>query len=156
MTSRVLLAILLLAAEGRLDLQDAARSHLPELPDFGTPVTVAHLMHNSSGLRDMLEIMRQGGVDLGMGVGTDTLLDGICRQRTLNFAPGTRFLYSNTNFLLLGLIVERLSGQPLARFLGHRIFAPLGMARTAHVPDPFAPVPGLATGYLPHEEVAHV
>lgn len=144
-------AILLLAAEGKLSLGDPARELLPELPDFGVTLTVAHLMHNSSGLRDMLEIMRQGGVDLGAAVTTETLLAGICRQRTLNFAPGTRFLYSNTNFLLLGLIVERLSGQPLARFLDRRIFAPLGMTRTAHVPDPFAPVPGLATGYLPHE-----
>lgn len=144
-------AILLLAAEGRLSLADEARTHLPELPDFGVKLTVAHLMHNSSGLRDMLEIMRQGGVDLGMACTTEELLAGICRQRTLNFAPGTRFLYSNTNFLLLGLIVERLSGQPLARFLAQRIFAPLGMTRTAHVPDPYAPVPGLATGYLPRD-----
>lgn len=142
-------AILLLAAEGRLDLQDAARSHLPELPDFGTPVTVAHLMHNSSGLRDMLEIMRQGGVDLGMACTTADLLAGICRQRTLNFAPGSRFLYSNTNFLLLGLIVERLTGDTLGRFLDRRIFTPLGMTRTRLTPDPREPAPGLATGYLP-------
>ncbi|MDR3538678.1 MAG: serine hydrolase [Acetobacteraceae bacterium] len=142
-------AILLLVAEGRLSLGDEARTHLPELPDFGVPVTVAHLMHNNSGVRDMLEIMRQGGVDLGMPCTTEDLLAGICRQRTLNFAPGSRFLYSNSNFLLLGLIVERLTGEPLGRFLDRRVFAPLGMTRTRLTADPREPAPGLATGYLP-------
>lgn len=144
-------AILLLESEGRLRLTDEARKYLPELPDFGTGVTVAHLMHNSSGLRDMLEIMRQGGVDLGMPVTQGDLLEGIYRQRTLNFAPGSRFLYSNTNFLLLGLIVECLTGEPLGAYLERRIFRPLGMTRTRMTPHPREPVPGLATGYLPRE-----
>ena len=112
-------------------------------------VTVAHLLHNSSGLRDMLEIMRQGGVDLGTPITTQNLLDGIYRQRTLNFAPGSRFMYSNTNFLLLGLIVERLAGETLGKFLERRIFRPLGMIHTRLTPSPFEPAPGLATGYLP-------
>jgi CubicO group peptidase (beta-lactamase class C family) len=144
-------AILLLQAEGKLRLSDAARTYLPELPDFDVPVTIAQLMHNSSGIRDMLEIMRQGGVDLTIPCTTADLLAGIYRQRTLNFAPGSRFLYSNANFLLLGLIVERLSGEPLGRFLSRRIFAPLGMTRTRMTPDPREPTPGLATGYLPYQ-----
>ena len=90
-------AILMLAAEGRLRLDDDARLHLPELPemaapDGGAPVTVAHLMHNTSGIRDMLGIQRMGGADLGQPVRPDALMDGILRQRTLNFAPGSRFL----------------------------------------------------------------
>jgi CubicO group peptidase (beta-lactamase class C family) len=144
-------AILLLEAEGRLSLTDEARTCLPELPEYGPKVTVAHLMHNSSGLRDMLEIMRQGGVDLGTPCSQDDLLAGIVRQHTLNFAPGSRFLYSNTNFLLLGLIVERLTGEPLGQFLQRRIFARLGMTRTRMTPHPLEPVAGLATGYLPHQ-----
>ena len=142
-------AIFLLAQEGRLDMTAEARRYLPELPDFGTPLTVTHLMHNVSGIRDMLEIMRQGGVDLGFPVGQEELLAGICRQRTLNFAPGSRYLYSNTGFLLLGLIVERISGEPLPAFLERRIFAPLGMHRTRMTPNVLEPAPGLATGYLP-------
>jgi CubicO group peptidase (beta-lactamase class C family) len=144
-------AIHLLAAEGRLDIEAEARSILGELPDFGVPVTIAHLMHNTSGIRDMLEIMRQGGVDLGHPIAQEDLLAGICRQRTLNFAPGSRYLYSNTGFLLLGLIVERISGEALPAFLERRIFAPLGMNRTRMTPSLQEPAPGLATGYLPKQ-----
>lgn len=141
-------AVLMLDQEGRLRLDDPVTRHLTDLPEQG--VTVEHLMHNTSGIRDMLEILRQGGADLGTPVSTEALTDGIRRQRRLNFAPGTRFLYSNSNFLLLGLIVERLTGETLAAFLERRIFAPLGMSATQHTPDVSVAIPGLATGYLPH------
>ena len=97
-------AILLLTAEGRLSLDDDIRDHIPALPDLGQRVTVAHLMHNTSGIRDMLEIMRLGGADLGQPCRPEDLLEGICRQRGLNFPPGSRYLYSNSNFMLLGRI----------------------------------------------------
>ena len=141
-------AVLMLAAEGRLQLEDDARLHLPELPDMGAPVTVAHLMHNASGVRDMLEIMRQGGADLGQPVRPDDLMDGILRQRTLNFPPGSRLLYSNSNFLLLGRIVERLCGEPLSAVLERRLLAPAGMTRSRLVEQVATVAPGLATGYL--------
>src|SRR5581483_6170615 len=82
-------AILMLAAEGRLDIQDDVRRHIPDLPDLGHRITLAHLMHNTSGIRDMLEIMRLGGVDLGQAVTPRALLDAVCRQRALNFPPNT-------------------------------------------------------------------
>lgn len=141
-------AILQLAAQGRLAIDAPARTLIPELPEAAASVTVAQLMANTSGLRDMLEIMRFGGADLGTPVAMQDLLDGIVRQRGLNFAPGSRYLYSNTNFLLLGLIVERLTEQPLAEVLRERIFAPLGMTRTRHTPSVQVAEPGLATGYL--------
>jgi CubicO group peptidase (beta-lactamase class C family) len=142
-------AILMLAAEGRLGIDDDARAHIPALPDLGHRITLAHLMHNTSGIRDMLEIMRLGGVDLGQKIAPQDLLDGVCRQRGLNFPPGTRYLYSNSNFMLLGRIVEQVSGEPLAAFLDRRIFAPLGMTMTRHTPDTAELVPGLASGYFP-------
>jgi len=146
-------AVLMLAAAGRLQLEDDARQHLPELPDMvagpgAAPVTIAHLMHNTSGIRDMLGIMRQGGADLGQPVWPDELMAGILRQRTLNFAPGSRFLYSNSNFLLLGRIVERVSGEGLRGFLDRRLFIPAGMTRTYLVEEVGEVAPGLATGYL--------
>ena len=144
-------AILLLAAEGKLDVRDAARTYLPELAEFGAPLTIAHLMHNTSGLRDMLELMRLGGMDLSVPCTTEDLLAAIFRQRTLNFAPGSRYLYSNSNFLLLGVIVERIAGEALPGFLERRIFAPLGMSRTRMTPSTTAVVAGLATGYLPKD-----
>ncbi len=140
-------AVLMLADEGRLRLEDDVREHLPEFPDMGAPVTIAHLLHNTSGIRDMLGIMRLGGADLGQPVRVDELMAGILRQRALNFAPGSRFLYSNSNFLLLGRIAERVGGEALPAFLDRRIFAPAGMARTRLVERTDAPVPGLATGY---------
>ncbi len=140
-------AVLMLAAEGLLGLDDKASDHVPGLPDLG--VTIRHMMHNCSGMRDMLEIMRQGGADLGTPLRLDDLLDGIKRQRTLNFPPNTGFLYSNTNFLLLGVIVEAVTGEDLADVLQHRIFAPLGMTRTRMTKNLATPVPGLATGYMP-------
>ena len=145
-------AILLLAAEGRLSVGDSIHDHLPELPDVGARITIDQLMHNVSGLRDMLELMRLGGADLSHPCRTEELLAAIGRQRGLNFAPGTRFRYSNTGFLLLGRIVERVSGEPLGDVLARRIFTPLGMTRTRHTPSVAEVVPGLATGYLPQGE----
>lgn len=142
-------AILLLAAEGKLSADDDVRKYLPALPDLGHRITLDHLMHNTSGIRDMLEIMRLGGVDLGQPCEPQDLLDGVCRQRGLNFTPGSRYLYSNSNFMLLGRIVELVSGEPFRAFLERRIFAPLGMNATRHVERTTEVVPNLATGYLP-------
>lgn len=142
-------AILLLATEGRLSIEDDVRVHIAGLPDLGQRINIAHLMHNTSGIRDMLEIMRLGGMDLGQPCELDDLLDGVCRQRGLNFAPGSRYLYSNSNFMLLGRIVELVSGETLRSFLDRRIFAPLGMNATRHTERTTEVVPNLATGYFP-------
>ncbi|MBV9812274.1 MAG: beta-lactamase family protein [Acetobacteraceae bacterium] len=144
-------AVLMLAADGRLQLDDDAAMHLPELAQLGRRVTVAQLMHNTSGIRDMLELMRLGGADLGTPVTAAQILEAIARQRATNFAPGSRYLYSNSNFLLLGLIVERISGQSLPEFLRGRIFEPLGMTATRMTPSTLDVVANLATGYLPAE-----
>ncbi len=142
-------AILLLERDGLLGVGDPVRQHLPELPESLDSITLDHLMRNSSGLRDMLELLRLGGADLATQVGAAELDAAIARQTTLNFAPGSRFLYSNSGFWLLGRVIERIAGQSLADFLETRIFLPLGMTRTRHTPDITRPVRGLATGYLP-------
>ncbi|WPB84975.1 serine hydrolase domain-containing protein [Sediminicoccus rosea] len=142
-------AILLLERDGLLGVDDPVRRHLPELPESLDSITLDHLMRNSSGLRDMLELLRLGGADLATHLDAAELDAAIARQRTLNFAPGSRFLYSNSGFWLLGRVIERISGQSLAEFLETRIFLPLGMTRTRHTPDLARPVRGLATGYLP-------
>jgi D-aminopeptidase len=140
-------ALLLLAAERKLAIDDDVRSHIPSLPDLGHRITLAHLMHNTSGIRDMLEIMRLGGVDLAQSCEPQDLMDSVCRQRGLNFIPGSRYLYSNSNFMLLGRIVEQVSGQSFRTFLDQRIFAPLGMNATRHVERTTEVVPNLASGY---------
>jgi len=145
-------AILMLAEDGRLAVDDDVRHYLPELPDCGHRVTLDHLMRNSSGMRDMLEIMRLGGTDLAHPCRPEDLTAAIQRQRTLNFAPGARFLYSNTNFWLLGLIVERIAGEPLAAHLDRRIFTPLAMTATRLTPSTAEIAPHLATGYFPRPD----
>jgi D-aminopeptidase len=142
-------AVILLAAESKLSVNDDVRDHLSGFPDLGHRLTLDHLMHNTSGIRDMLEIMRLGGVDLSQPCEPQDLFEGVCRQRGLNFPPGSRYLYSNSNFMLLGRIVEQVTGEPFRRFLDHRIFAPLGMNATSHVERTNEIVPNLATGYLP-------
>lgn len=146
------LAILLLAAEGKLATDNDVRAYLPDLPDLDHRITLDHLMRNTSGLRDMFELLRFGGLDLHQPCRPEDLYAAIRRQRGLNFKPGERFLYSNSNFLLLGQVVERVAGIPLAEFLEQRIFRPLGMSQTRLVQRTDEVVPGLATGYLARPE----
>jgi len=134
----------MLAADGCLNIEDDVRAHIPTFPHLEAPITLAHLMHNTSGIRDMLEIMRLGGVDLGQACIAQDLLDAVWRQQRLNFLPNTSYLYSNSNFMLLGHVVERISGEPLADFLDRHFFAPLGMMMTRHTPTIDELVPGLA------------
>jgi D-aminopeptidase len=142
-------AVLMLAAQGRLSLDDEIHVHLPELAPLPQAVTLEHLMRNTSGLPDFLEMLRLGGVGLDAAIDRAAMLGCITRNRHLNFAPGSRFLYSNTNFLLLGLVVERIAGCSLGDFLQQRVFAPLGMRDTVLEVAPDTPLPGLATPYVP-------
>lgn len=139
-------AALMLAAEGKLELSDPPHKYLPELAPL--PVTIDQMMRNCSGLPDFLELLRLGGHGLDKPARPAELLAACLRNRHLNFAPGSRFLYSNTNFLLLGLIVERLAKKALGEFLAERIFKPLGMTGTMLAPEIDTVIPGLATGYL--------
>jgi CubicO group peptidase (beta-lactamase class C family) len=145
-------AVLMLAREGKLKLDDPPQKYLPELPTLPKPVTIDQMARNNSGWPDFLELLRLGGSNLDRPSRLDELVGAINRNKHLNFEPGSRFLYSNTNFLLLGLIVEKITGRKLGDFLKERIFAPLGMASTALTPDLDTIVPGLATSYLDNND----
>ncbi len=141
-------AIQILAEEGKLSLDDDIRKFVPEVPDFGTLITIRHLMSHTSGLRDQWGLLRIAGREAGSVVHTlDEILDLVNRQRDLNFPPGEDYLYSNTNFSLLAWIVWRASGQSLADFCVERIFRPLGMNRTQWRDDYTEIVKGRATAY---------
>lgn len=139
-------AILMLAAEGRIDVTARPSRYLPALPDL--PVSIDQLMRNVSGLPDFLELLRLGGATLDDPTTAAEVEAAVARNRHLSFDPGSRFLYCNTNFLLLGRIIEAVEGRPLPEVLHDRLFAPLGMNGTALTPTTDAVVPGLATGYL--------
>jgi CubicO group peptidase (beta-lactamase class C family) len=142
-------AALLLAREGRLSLADPLGRFLPELPPALAAVTFDQALRNCSGARDHLELLRLGGTDIHQPAEEEDIAAVLAMQRGGNFPPGARFLYSNTGFRLAGRAIERAAGESLAAFLERRVFFPLGMTRTRHVADLAAPVPGLATGYLP-------
>ena len=130
-------AILLLAQDGKLSLDDEVRKHVPELPDFGKPVTIRHLLNHTGGIRDQWTLLGLGGWRYSRDLITDAdVLSLLSKQKELNFAPGERHLYSNSGFTLLAVIVSRVSGKTFREFTTERIFAPLGMTHT-HFRDNF-------------------
>jgi CubicO group peptidase (beta-lactamase class C family) len=130
-------AIALLAQSGALSLDDDVRKFVPELPDYGAPITVRHLIHHTSGLRDYLGLRSLAGEAPDGVFGDAEALAIIARQKALNFPTGTQYLYSNSGYFLLSQIMKRVSGQSLRDFAAKAIFQPLGMS-TAQFRDDHA------------------
>ncbi len=123
--------IALLLLEGKLSLDDPIQKHLPWVADFGHEITVRNLVHHNSGLRDQWSLLGMSGWRYSKDqITNDDVIYLIERQRDLNFVPGERYLYSNTGYTLMDLIVKKVSGQSLREFTTERIFKPLGMTRT--------------------------
>jgi CubicO group peptidase (beta-lactamase class C family) len=141
-------AIVLLARDGGLSLDDAVRRHVPELPPFADSVTLRHLLTHTSGLRDWGALAALAGWPRGTRVHTHAhVLDILSRQRALNFRPGTEYSYSNSGYNLLAVVAERVSGRSLDQLTRERIFRPLGMTSTRWRDDFTEVVPGRATAY---------
>ena len=143
------MTIALLEADGRLSLDDEVRRYVPELPDFGHRITIRHLVHHTSGLRDWPNSLAIGGWNYEDVVSFSQILRMAFHQRELNFPPGEAYSYSNTGYNLLAEIVTRVSGQPFPRFSEERIFQPLGMRRTHFHADHSAVVVNRAESYRP-------
>ena len=130
------LAVALLVADGEVSWDDDVRRHVPELPDFGAPITLRHLAHHTSGIRDQWAMLQMAGWRWGGDVIRQSdVLDLLSRQTALNFAPGSDYVYSNSGYTLLAVVVERVSGQTLRAFTSARLFGPLGMTRTVFRDD---------------------
>jgi CubicO group peptidase (beta-lactamase class C family) len=142
-------AIALLAQQGKLALDDDARKYLPELPDYGTPITIRHLIHHTSGLRDYNTLVALAGKRNDEAFDNQVILEIAARQKELNFKPGTQFLYSNTGYAMLALIAERASGQRFSALAEASIFKPLGMSDTHFHEDLTRIVKHRADGYAP-------
>jgi CubicO group peptidase (beta-lactamase class C family) len=141
-------AVLLLAQEGKLSLDDPARKYVPELPDYGAPLTIRHMLQHTSGLRDWGEVASLAGWPRTSRVHTHAhVLDILSRQKALNFPSGTQYSYSNSGYNLAAVIVSRVSGKSFADFSRERIFEPLGMTRTSWRDDHTRIVKGRATAY---------
>ena len=104
-------AVALLVQDGKLALQDSVRKYVPEFPDFGTPITIQHLLNHTSGLRSQWPMLALAGRPATQAVHTvDEILELISGYTELNFKPGDEYLYNNTAFTLLGVIVSRVLG----------------------------------------------
>lgn len=129
-------AVALLALRGQLSLDDDVRKYFPELPDYGTPVRIRHLIHHTSGIRDIYTLMALRGDRLEDVFPDSEALALIARQRGLAFPPGSAYSYSNSGYFLLGQLVKRVSGQSLREFTDAELFRPLGMTNTHFHDDP--------------------
>lgn len=145
-------AIVLLAQDGKLTLDDDVRRFIPELPQYARPVTLRMLLNHTSGLRDYLTLFRLRGVHMDGVTGDAEALDVIVRQRQTNFVPGAEWTYSNSGYFLLSQVVKRVTGMTMARFLEQRVFGPLGMRDTHMHDDHTHIVRNRATGYEPHPQ----
>lgn len=123
-------AIAMLAQQGKLSLNDDIRKYLPEVPYFGKTITIRHLIHHISGLRDMTEFFHIAGWGNDDLVTKEHLLKMIRRQKELNFDPGKQYLYCNTGYTLLAEIVTRVMGQQFREWTKENIFKPLDMSNT--------------------------
>jgi CubicO group peptidase (beta-lactamase class C family) len=140
-------AVTMLADAGKLSLDDDIRIHLPEVPDFGDTITIRHLIHHTSGLRDQWVLLAIAGWRLDDVITRDQIMRLVRRQRELNFTPGDEILYCNTGYTLLAEIVERVTGQSFAEWTAQNIFQPLGMTDTHFHDDHQLVVPNRAYSY---------
>ena len=148
-------AVLLLAQDGKLSLDDDVRRYVPELPDFGHVIRIRQLLDHTSGLRDQWNLLSMAGWRMEDVITEEDVMRVVRRQRGLNFVPGSEFEYSNTGYTLLGLIVERASGKSLAAFSRERVFGPLGMKHTFFHERYSTLVPGRARSYQPSADVGY-
>ena len=145
-------AVLVAEDQGLLSLADPIRKHFPDLPGWGDPVRVRHLVHHTSGIRDYLVVMALRGLGDDAYYTDADVLAALRQLERLNFEPGTEYLYSNSGYWLLAQLIHRVSGKTLREFAAEHLLGPVGMTNS-HFHDRHRQiVPGRATGYRPRPE----
>lgn len=139
--------LLRLEAEGRLSLDDPLERHLHDLPEYARALTLRQLLQHTSGLKDYWALSGLAGQHSADRRSQAAALALVRRQDGLNFPPGTRHLYSNTGYLLLAELVGEVTGQAYPQWLAEQLFAPLGMAHSRMLDDPFAVIDGMVPAY---------
>lgn len=142
-------AIGLLVQDGKVQVEQEIHEWFEELPDLGADVTLDHMLHHTSGLPDYIGLMTADRADVTTPA---QAFEALMSVERLLFEPGTRFEYSNTNYFLLSLVVERTAKQPFHEFMQARIFTPLGMESTRLFHDHTLLIPRRASGYGQREE----
>ena len=144
--------VLMLSHDGKLSLDDNVRKHITELPDYGEQITIRHLIHHTSGLRDYFSLMQAAGLRIGDFHSNQALIDLIAKSKELEFSPGEKYKYSNSGYLLLAEIVHRVSKKTLREFSTERIFKPLGMLSTRFHDDHTEIVPRRVLSYSRNDD----
>ncbi len=142
-------AVLLLAARGRLALDDDVRKYLPELPRHDAVITLRQLLHHTSGLPNYIDLLAKAGKRYEEVTTDDDALAALAAAPQLEFPPGTAFHYDDSGYFLLSLVVKRISGQSLREFAAGNLFAPRGMTDTRFVDDESQAGPRRAVAYSP-------
>ena len=141
-------AVILLALDGKLSLNDDIRKYIPEMPAYDRAITVRHLLTHTSGLREWSNLVANAGWPRGQRAHSQAdLLDIVYRQKSLNYPVGDFYSYTNSGYAIAMSLVERLSGKSFAEFTQERIFKPLGMTNTSWRDDFTRIVPGRAQAY---------
>src|SRR5262245_26658991 len=143
------MCIALLAQQGKFSLDDDIRKFVPEIPDYGAPITIRHLIHHTSGLQDFWDLIGKEGRRWDDAYDLKDVIEIVARQKELNCKPGGKHLYSNTGYMLLAVIVQRATGKSLRQYAEEQIFKPLGMLHTRFHDDHTAILQNRVYGYVP-------
>lgn len=141
------LTVAMLITEGKIGLKDTIRKYIPELQPMKPPITVEHLLHHISGVRDWPATLGIAGWDFDDVISFDQILNMAYHQKTLNFVPGSEYTYSNTGFNLLAEMVQRVTGRSFRAYTDEHLFKPLGMTSSVFRDDHTLVVPQRAFGY---------
>ena len=128
-------SIYLLEKKGKLTFEDDITKYFPDLPAYGKPIRIKHLLAHTSGLRDQAALLALAGWHWEDIATTEQILKLVKKQKQLNFETGTAYGYSNTGYTLLAEIVSQVSGQSFSEFTRKNIFDPLGMLNTQFIDD---------------------
>jgi CubicO group peptidase (beta-lactamase class C family) len=145
-------SVVLAAEQGYLSLDDDVRKYIPELPDYEQVITLRKMLHHTSGLRDFLTLYQLAGRDAADTHSEAENIDLIAHQKSLNNIPGDEYIYSNTNYYLLGVVIHRATKKTLNEFATENIFKPLGMTRTRYYDDHTLVVPNRVAAYDPGKD----
>ena len=146
------LSIAILARQGKLSLEDDLRKYVTDIPNYGTTITIRHLIYHTSGLRDYSQLMALAAMPDENHYTYNQVVDLLARQKGLAFKPGDQHLYTNSGYLMLSLVVRKASGRSLPQFAAENIFKPLGMNHTQFVDDYRSIIKNRAIGYSTKED----
>jgi CubicO group peptidase (beta-lactamase class C family) len=143
------MSIALLAERGKISLDDDIRKYVPEVADFGKPITIRHLIYHTSGLRNWEVLFKLAGYRGELN--SRQVLDMVCHQKELNFDPGEEYTYCNSGYLLLAEVVQRVTRQSFPEWSRANIFDPLEMTNTSFCDDLQKMMTTRAIGYMPNK-----